>query len=143
MSRSVPLTPGDAERAATVDEWFAQERATFASHRETIVALSLYRRIPWSFTQPHSFRVFLWRNIDPADFRLASGKWIDDASDVAYFLPLLELAGGRAAMLDEVHYQYHVYGGNSAARFGGAPPSDAPPTLDLFPRAVRPDLGAR
>jgi glycosyltransferase involved in cell wall biosynthesis len=109
---SIASTPTRAERARSLDALLRERRAAFEADRDAVVAEARYRRMPWCWSHPIAFRAFLWRHIDPADFRVGSGRWIRTSGDLAYTFPLLELAGGRVALLDEVHYAYHLHDGN-------------------------------
>lgn len=114
-SRALSTAPSRAERAAEWNRLLRERRAEFARHRDAIVGGSLYRRIPWCWSSPLTFRALLWRHIDPRDFRRPDGTWFTVSGDHAYVFPLLELAAGRLAMLDEVHYVYNLHEGNGDA----------------------------
>ncbi len=67
-----------------------------------------YRQIPWFFSQPHTFKYFLWRQIRDQDLRDPSTKeYWRTCSDRALFYPLLEMAGSKIHYISDIIYIYN------------------------------------
>ena len=110
--RTESTTASRDARSVGLDAQYAARRTFFRTHHVAIAAGALYRRIPWCFSHPVSFRAALWRHIDPRDLQRADGRWLNGVPDLATGYPLLELAGGRIALLDDVHYVYRLHDAN-------------------------------
>lgn len=131
--RCVATSPEREARAAGLADLLVDRRAMFEANRDQIASAASYRRMPWCFSAPLAFRAFLWYAIDQQDFRLASGRWIHTATDLAFLFPLLELSGGRITLLDDEHYRYNLHPGNH----------DAEPHLDRGRLMMRRLLASR
>lgn len=64
------------------------------------------RDYPWQVSHPKTFRKELFDHLTDEDFT-HEGKWFQTAGDVALMLPLLELAGDRAAYIPDPLYVYN------------------------------------
>lgn len=64
----------------------------------------------WAVGHLHTWRAFLWRNIEPSHLRLPlSYSYIPCAGDRVAFVPMLEMAGNEhARFLPEVNYIYNM-----------------------------------
>lgn len=63
---------------------------------------------PWSATHLKSFRAGLFQAVKDEDLRgpTECGGWIDRADDLAYMIPILEMAGDRTKFISEMLYVY-------------------------------------
>lgn len=104
--------PRRVARARDVNDAICSSRAGFRAHREEIMATAGYRDIPWCFWLPLSFRARLLRAVDRRDFITTRGTWYMTCTDLALAYPLVELCGGRVALLDDVHAVYHIHEAN-------------------------------
>ena len=66
-----------------------------------------YRAHPWCAFPARSFRYALWRHVGDDELLDASGSYYRFATDIALFLPILELAGPRTAFVDQPLYVYN------------------------------------
>lgn len=81
----------------------------------TMLRTDKYKEYPVNFDEPRlhrggnvwqhlrTFRKYLFDAIDPEDFKL-DGKWIDEADDWAYMLPMVELAEKPEVITDTVYF---------------------------------------
>lgn len=65
------------------------------------------RHGPWCATHLKSFRAGLFQAVHDEDLRGPVGPWIDRADDLAYMIPMLEMAAARALFISEVLYVYN------------------------------------
>jgi glycosyltransferase involved in cell wall biosynthesis len=73
----------------------------------TVIEQQSYRDIPWVFSQPRTFRYFLWRHINPNDLLAQDGSLYQVSWDLAFMYPMLEMAGYRIRYIDEILYVYN------------------------------------
>jgi glycosyltransferase involved in cell wall biosynthesis len=66
-----------------------------------------YRSWPWIATHPRAFRYGLWRRLSADDLRDRRGRYFRAATDLALFLPMMELAGARVGFVAEPLYGYN------------------------------------
>jgi len=81
----------------------------------TMLRTDKYKEYPVNFDEPRlhrggnvwqhlrTFRKHLFDAIDPEDFKI-NGKWIDEADDWAYMLPMVELAEKPEVITDTVYF---------------------------------------
>jgi hypothetical protein len=72
-----------------------------------------YREHPWLCAPPRCFWSGMLRHIDEEYF-LHNGTWIEAATDMALFFPLMELANGKVNFVDKVLYHYYWNKNNSS-----------------------------
>jgi glycosyltransferase involved in cell wall biosynthesis len=72
-----------------------------------------YRRSPWLATHLKTFRAGLAKRIDDADLKTPDGRWVEYCTDRVTMLPMLEMAAGRYAFIEDVLCIY-----NYTASFG-------------------------
>lgn len=112
-AESVVDEPARRQRAVEMQAAIDWSREVFTTERERVVRTNQYRRIPWFLWQPQSFRAHLLRRVDRDDFRTTTGGWHMATTDMAMLYPIVELAGGRVALLDDVHAAYSIHGSNT------------------------------
>lgn len=66
-----------------------------------------YRSVGWLAAHPRSFRYGLWSHVESRALRDRHQRYRRCATDVALFLPILELAGMRTGFLSEPLYVYN------------------------------------
>lgn len=118
-AEAVVTDPRRVARAHEVNDAIGSSRALFRAHRADIVAAAAYRDLPWCFWQPLSARGRLLRAIDRRDFRTTRGTWLMTNTDLALACPLVELCGGRIALLEEVHAVYSIHDANEDTEHSG------------------------
>ena len=70
----------------------------------------------WSWSHLRTFRAHLIPHLKEKDMKDSSGRWFSSSSDVAIFLPILELCGkSRVRFIDEDLVYYRIYEGNDHA----------------------------
>lgn len=60
-----------------------------------------------------SYRNELFRKLDKSNFVDASGKFVGFASDVAIYLPIMEVSCERVYKIEGFHYLYNTQTGNN------------------------------
>jgi hypothetical protein len=60
-----------------------------------------------------TYRTELFRKVDKSNFLDNSGGFFMTASDVAFYIPVMELACGRVHKIPGFHYLYHTGTGNN------------------------------
>ena len=89
--------------------------ATFGNFKDSktgIIKYPKYKKIDynirsknyWFLYQLRTFRAFLFKNINKNDLVTKNNKFFDVCSDVAYMLPIIEMAGDRVMYIDENFY---------------------------------------
>lgn len=71
-----------------------------------VVQAGSYRSYPWSVSHPKTFKIELFKKIDPADFQ-HEGQWFRTAGDVALMMPMLEMAAERAVYISQPIYEWN------------------------------------
>ncbi|MDC0839859.1 tetratricopeptide repeat protein [Limnospira fusiformis KN01] len=74
---------------------------------EEVIAKRSYRGYPWGACHCRTFKYKLYKNISKDDFQDASGNYFRYATDMAIFVPILEMAGNRIKYIDETIYIYN------------------------------------
>lgn len=74
---------------------------------DMIIEQKLFRKIPYVFWHPATFKYYLWRHIKDADFRDTDGNYLRLLKDKASMYPMLEMAGKKIHFIDEVLYIYN------------------------------------
>lgn len=60
------------------------------------------------YNHPITYKAFLWRGLNVFDLQWAPGEWFKQEYDTAIMVPLLEMAGDRHHVFDEVLYAYNA-----------------------------------
>lgn len=68
----------------------------------------LFRKRPWMYGPPRTFKGLLWNNLDKDDLRDEDGEYYKVTYDQAFFLPMLEMAGERIFSTTETMYVYNT-----------------------------------
>ncbi|HVS13292.1 MAG TPA: glycosyltransferase family A protein [Thermoanaerobaculia bacterium] len=107
-----------------------------------------YRRWPWIATHPRAFRYGLWRHVSDDELRGADGRYFRAATDLALFLPIMELAGARVGFIEGLLYGYNQANPNGwdrtdlvEPRRAGAAVHRKPPKRPLAPSEAARLLG--
>lgn len=62
---------------------------------------------------PLTVKAWLWKKMFPEDLQIGSGLWMPSSADVAFTLPLVEMAGvPRCRYVEDVWYRRRVHPGN-------------------------------
>jgi len=80
----------------------------FPYDHETIQDRS-FRKKPFIASHLRTFRSALWYNIEDSDLRDEEGKYFETSWDVAFMMPMLEMAAERHAYIDRILYCYNRY----------------------------------
>jgi glycosyltransferase involved in cell wall biosynthesis len=101
QDENVWLTYGSLVLSPKVREswWHAYDKKT--------IEQSAYRDVEWEATHLRTFYAWLFKNINYEDF-LFEGKFFSTTGDLAQMFPMLEMADGRIAFIDDVLYVYNV-----------------------------------
>jgi glycosyltransferase involved in cell wall biosynthesis len=85
------------------------------SYQEKEKKENAYRDLPQRFSQLRSFRVELFRQINPkiSFIERGTGTFFSITADFAVFFPVMELACGRVHKIEGYHYLYNVETGNN------------------------------
>lgn len=75
---------------------------------DMVIEQKLYRDIPFVFWHPATFKYFLWRHIDPKDFKDQNGEYFRIMKDKATLFPMLEMCGHKKKYIDETLYIYNL-----------------------------------
>lgn len=78
-----------------------------SKYPDSVVEANSFREDQWRATHLRSFTHYLWKNLKQDDLKDSDGKYYTMAYDQAIMLPLLELAGPRAAYVEESLYVYN------------------------------------
>jgi len=73
-----------------------------------IIRKSAYRLEPFYPLHPRTWKVWVFKKIEKADFLRPDGSWLEFAEDQAMFLPMLEMANGRFQVIKKPLYAYNV-----------------------------------
>lgn len=73
---------------------------------EDIVSRSAYREYVWTATHLKTFYAWLFKKIAPEDLKY-EGRFVDMSCDIAFMLPMLEMADGRYRYITEILYIYN------------------------------------
>ena len=68
---------------------------------------NVFREHPWIISAPRTFKHVLWKNIKDKDLRDLDGNYYNMSNDVAFMLPMLEMAGERTQMVEDILYVYN------------------------------------
>ena len=66
-----------------------------------------YRRHPWCTSHLRTFKAKLFKNIKKEDFYDPSGKWLDMAWDLSFYIPFVEMAGHHGRYIHDILYVYN------------------------------------
>lgn len=72
-----------------------------------VIEENMFREHPWVFSSPKTFKYLLWKRIADKDLRDTEGNYYRVSWDVSFMLPMLEMAGERIKMMDEILYVYN------------------------------------
>lgn len=85
-----------------------------APYSNKVVENRDYRKAGWRFMSMKSFKAFLWRNIDPNDFKGKDRKYSIYAYDIAMAMPILEMTPpDKLVYIPFVYYIYNIKNPNS------------------------------
>lgn len=66
-----------------------------------------YRDLPFAFSHLRTWKSKLWYNIKDEDLRGIDGKYYESGWDVAFMLPMIEMAGEKTLFIPNVLYCYN------------------------------------
>ena len=73
----------------------------------SIIENNQFREYPWISSHLRSFKYGLWKKINKTDLLDGSGHFYRMAWDVAFMLPMLEMAGPRIRFVPDILYVYN------------------------------------
>ena len=94
----------------TYGNWIGHPDGTRSNCRpydNNIIANSSYRSAPFVASHLRTFKSRLWYAIDDRDLRDDSGEYFTAGWDVAFMIPMLEMAQERHGFVDHVLYCYN------------------------------------
>lgn len=74
---------------------------------DMILEQKLFRKIPFVFWHPGTFKYYLWKHIKDSDLRDVDGNYLRLLKDKATLYPMLEMAGKKICYIEEVLYIYN------------------------------------
>ena len=79
-----------------------------------------YRSYPWGACHCRTFKYKLYKQIYRQDFLDSNGEYFKYATDMAVFIPVLEMAGDKVKYIEDTIYIYNrdTGGNNIASQFG-------------------------
>lgn len=86
---------------------------TCAEFPAEVIATHSYREHPWISSHLRTFYAWLFKQIDPADFKYTGedpeyvGKLWPAAADLSFMFPMLEMANGRYKYIPDLIYVYN------------------------------------
>lgn len=69
---------------------------------------NLFRVAPWYASHLKTFRMSLWSQLSDTDLRDNDGHYFQGALDLAFMLPMLELAGEKQTYIPDIVYLWNV-----------------------------------
>jgi len=75
---------------------------------EETVEFARYRLTRWMYSHLRTFKYLLWKNIRDEDLRDENGAYYSMTWDLAFMLPMLEMAGKQIMHIPEVLYVYNM-----------------------------------
>jgi glycosyltransferase involved in cell wall biosynthesis len=102
---------------------------------EEVIEENRFRSFGGAVTHLKTFYAALFQEVDKGDF-LFEGKFIEKAGDMAYALPLLEMAGRRICFVPEVLYVYNEAQPLNEHKV----PDDLEAAMDRYIRSKKPYL---
>lgn len=83
---------------------------------QEVISKRQYRSYPWGACHCRTFKYKLYKEIYRGDFLDNEGEYFKYATDMAVFIPVLEMAGDRIKYIDDTIYIYNRdTGGNNVA----------------------------
>jgi len=73
-----------------------------------VISENSFRSAPWHSSHLRTFKYKLWNKIDKSDLLDSEGKFYRMTWDLAFMLPMLEMAGDRSKYIEDVLYIYNV-----------------------------------
>jgi glycosyltransferase involved in cell wall biosynthesis len=78
-------------------------------HCQQLTNARAIRQLPWITSAPHTFNLFLFRQIALRDLCTSSGDFIPVCGDLAFTFPTIEMAGDcHSICLPDVNYSYNI-----------------------------------
>jgi len=94
----------------TYGNWVGWPDGSHSNNRQIppeVHAKRNYRELPFAFSHLRTFKSKLWYNIKDEDLRDEGGKYFESGWDVAFMLPMIEMAGERTLYVPNVLYCYN------------------------------------
>jgi glycosyltransferase involved in cell wall biosynthesis len=82
-------------------------RSGYYAYSQRVIENSSYRLVAWNASALRTFRAWLFKNICYTDL-LYENEFLPATHDMAIMFPMLEMAGGRCAFIDDVLYVYNI-----------------------------------
>ncbi|WP_323219537.1 tetratricopeptide repeat protein [Limnoraphis robusta] len=86
------------------EEW---GRKVSPKYPEQVISNRSYRDYPWGACHCRTFKYKLYKEISEDDFQDSTGNYFRYATDMAIFIPVLEMAGDRIKYIEETIYIYN------------------------------------
>jgi glycosyltransferase involved in cell wall biosynthesis len=98
------------------DVWFTwgsylnypnNQRGCSAPIPRNVIDLNIYRHHPWCTSHLRTFYAKLFKKIKKEDFYDPSGKFLDVAWDLSFYIPFVEMGGHHGRYIHDVLYMYN------------------------------------
>ncbi len=76
-------------------------------YSDYVIQTRSFRKDDWRATHLRTFKAFLFKKIKKEDL-MYEEKFLDMAGDLAFMIPMLEMAGNRSMFIPEVLYVYNI-----------------------------------
>lgn len=73
-----------------------------------VISHNMFRDYPWVATHLRTYKRELFLKINESDFKREDGDWLDTTGDMAFMIPMLEMAGSRSAFISDTMYVYNM-----------------------------------
>ena len=100
----------DPSLLLTFGNWIGYPDGTTSNckpYDSNVVDGNEYRSVPFVASHPRTFKSKLWYSIKDSDLRDDDGEYFKAGWDVAFMIPMLEMAQERHAFVDHILYCYN------------------------------------
>ena len=96
-------------RENNLDSVYLPRMKYIDNNRNILLKNNSYRKVPFSFCNPRTFKYKLWKNINQNDFFVQIGNIFRSATDYAFMYPMIEMCNNRFKIIYDrlVYYNLH------------------------------------
>ena len=96
-------------RENNLDSVYLPRMKYIDNNRNILLKNNSYRKVPFSFCNPRTFKYKLWKNINQNDFLDQNGNIFRSATDYAFMYPMIEMCNNRFKIIYDrlVYYNLH------------------------------------
>jgi glycosyltransferase involved in cell wall biosynthesis len=88
--------------------WFKEKVVEGRSYPTSVIRNKTFREYDWLAVHPQTFKGFLFKNIDPEDFKYRGGDYLRSCYDQALMMPILEMCpSDKIKFIKEPLYVYN------------------------------------